>query len=180
MEPDERRYRIIASPLGPLLLAASAAGLERVAFVADARAGAACAERLAAGTAAAARRDPALAAAAAQLAQYFAGERTRFALPLAPSGTPFQRAVRAALVAVPHRATTSYDAVARAIGRPGAARAVGGALGRNPLAVVVPCHRVVGALGALRGYAGGVERKAWLLALERAGAAAGGGAPPWS
>lgn len=107
-----------------------------------------------------------LAAAAAQLAAYFAGERTAFDLPLAPQGTPFQRRVWQALREVPYGTTTSYGELARRIGRPGAVRAVGLANGRNPLPIVVPCHRVIGADGSLTGYGGGLDRKRYLLGLE--------------
>lgn len=110
---------------------------------------------------------PILRRAAAQLAEYFAGTRPRFDLPLAPVGTEFQRRVWAATAAIPFGATATYREIARKIGAPNAARAVGGALNRNPLAIVVPCHRVVGSAGKLTGYDGGVDRKAFLLTLER-------------
>jgi methylated-DNA-[protein]-cysteine S-methyltransferase len=112
--------------------------------------------------------DPVLARARAQLAEYFAGARTAFELPLRLEGTPFQRAVWAALLEIPFGETRSYSAIARALGRPTAVRAVGAANGRNPLAIIVPCHRVIGAGGALTGYAGGLARKRWLLAHEAA------------
>ena len=102
----------------------------------------------------------------AQLDAYFAGERRAFDLPLAADGTPFQRDVWAALVAIPYGATTSYGELARAIGRPAAVRAVGAANGANPIAIVVPCHRVIGKDGTLTGYGGGLPRKRLLLALE--------------
>jgi methylated-DNA-[protein]-cysteine S-methyltransferase len=105
-----------------------------------------------------------------QLAQYFAGERRSFDLPLEPRGTAFQQEVWRALRAIPFGATRSYAELAAALGRPSASRAVGGANGRNPLSIVVPCHRVVGADGSLTGYAGGLARKEWLLEHERAGA----------
>ncbi len=115
------------------------------------------------------RRDPApLRTAAAQLDAYFAGELTEFELPLAPRGTPFQCTVWDALRAIPYGQTTSYRDVASTIGRPTATRAVGAANGRNPISIVVPCHRVIGAGGALTGYGGGLERKRHLLALEAA------------
>lgn len=117
------------------------------------------------------RVDDALPAATAQLAEYFAGERTAFDLPLAPRGTAFQQAVWAALRDIPYGETRSYGELAAALGRPGASRAVGLANGRNPISIVVPCHRVVGAGGKLTGYAGGMERKSWLLALELGGGA---------
>jgi methylated-DNA-[protein]-cysteine S-methyltransferase len=102
-----------------------------------------------------------------QLAEYFAGERTAFDLPLAPVGTPFQQRVWAALREIPYGATTSYGELAARIGSPGAARAVGLANGRNPIGIVVPCHRVVGSTGALTGYGGGIETKRRLLDAER-------------
>ncbi|MBJ7354427.1 MAG: methylated-DNA--[protein]-cysteine S-methyltransferase [Thermoleophilaceae bacterium] len=102
-----------------------------------------------------------------QLNEYFAGERDAFDLPLRPEGTEFQRAVWRALEAIPYGETRSYGEIAVAVGRPRAARAVGMANNRNPIAVIVPCHRVIGAGGALVGYAGGLERKTWLLAHER-------------
>jgi methylated-DNA-[protein]-cysteine S-methyltransferase len=105
---------------------------------------------------------------ARQLDEYFAGSRTSFDLPLAPGGTPFQRRVWAELARIPAGTTVTYGEIARRAGRPGAARAVGAAVGRNPVSIVVPCHRVVGSDGALTGYAGGIERKAFLLALEGA------------
>lgn len=103
----------------------------------------------------------------AQLAEYFAGDRTTFDLPLAPAGTPFQQDVWAALDRIPYGQTWTYAQLADEIGQPSASRAVGAAVGRNPVCVVVPCHRVVGANGDLTGYAGGVDRKRALLDLER-------------
>jgi len=113
------------------------------------------------------RDDAALAAARTQLSEYFAGERTVFDLPLAPEGTGFQRKVWAALCEIPYGETISYGELARRIGQPTAARAVGLANGSNPLPIVVPCHRVIGADGSLTGFGGGIERKRWLLAHER-------------
>lgn len=116
------------------------------------------------------RDDPLLCEAAVQLQRYFAGTLARFELPLDLPGTPFQRAVWQALLRIPAGRTSSYGELAHAIGKPAAARAVGAAVGRNPVSVVVPCHRVLGAGGALTGYAGGIERKRALLVLEaRAG-----------
>lgn len=106
---------------------------------------------------------PVLVEAARQLRRYFAGELTLFDLPLDMRGTAFQTSVWAALLAIPYGETRSYGA----IGRPGASRAVGAANGRNPLSIVAPCHRVVGTSGHLTGFAGGLEAKAMLLALER-------------
>lgn len=103
-----------------------------------------------------------------ELDAYFAGRLKRFTAPVAAQGTPFQRRVWQALVAIPYGETRSYGALAAAIGKPSAARAVGLANGRNPISIIVPCHRVIGASGALTGYAGGMERKQRLLELERA------------
>ncbi len=112
--------------------------------------------------------DAVLAEAARQLDAYAAGQRRTFALPLAPRGTPWQRAVWQALLAIPYGETVSYGALAARLGRPGSARAVGAAVGRNPISIIVPCHRVLGANGGLTGYAGGLDRKRALLALEKA------------
>jgi methylated-DNA-[protein]-cysteine S-methyltransferase len=109
---------------------------------------------------------PVLRQAVEELREYFAGERREFTLPLAPAGTPFQQQVWAALREIPYGATCSYGRIAGRIGRPKACRAVGMANNRNPIAIVVPCHRVVGASGALVGYAAGLEVKEKLLALE--------------
>lgn len=113
------------------------------------------------------RDDTAFTAARAQLAAYFSGDLLEFDLPLRPVGTPFQLSVWAALRTIPYGETRSYGAVATQIGNPPAARAVGLANGRNPISVIVPCHRVVGSSGTLTGYAGGLERKRYLLDLER-------------
>jgi methylated-DNA-[protein]-cysteine S-methyltransferase len=107
-------------------------------------------------------------AAAGQLDAYFAGELTHFSLPLAPQGSAFQRRVWAALQDIPYGATESYGELAERIGSPGAARAVGLANGKNPIGIVIPCHRVVGANGNLTGYGGGLDRKKQLLDLELA------------
>jgi methylated-DNA-[protein]-cysteine S-methyltransferase len=113
------------------------------------------------------RDDTAFTEARAQLAAYFAGELQDFDLPLAAAGTAFQHEVWAALRAIPYGTTTSYGALALQLGRPvGAARAVGACNGRNPISIVVPCHRVIGATGNIVGYAGGLDRKRWLLAHE--------------
>jgi methylated-DNA-[protein]-cysteine S-methyltransferase len=101
-----------------------------------------------------------------QLAQYFAGERTRFDLPLGASGTTFQQQVWSALHTIPYGATATYRDIATAIGSPKAVRAVGLANGRNPISIIVPCHRVVGANGTLTGYGGGLAAKQLLLELE--------------
>lgn len=103
----------------------------------------------------------------AQLREYFAGERVEFQTPLTLDGTPFERQVWRELIAIPYGETVSYGEIARRIDQPSAARAVGLANGRNPIAVIVPCHRVIGANGTLTGYGGGLERKQLLLELER-------------
>jgi methylated-DNA-[protein]-cysteine S-methyltransferase len=102
-----------------------------------------------------------------QLTEYFAGQRQRFELPLAPEGTPFQQRVWRELQDIPYGVTISYGQLAARIGQPTASRAVGLANGSNPLAIVIPCHRVIGANGTLTGYGGGLPIKARLLALER-------------
>ncbi len=102
----------------------------------------------------------------AQLEAYFAGELAAFTVPVAARGTPFQTRVWAALLAIPHGTTISYGEQARRLGVPSASRAVGAANGRNPVSIVVPCHRVVGSKGALTGYGGGLGRKKWLLDFE--------------
>jgi methylated-DNA-[protein]-cysteine S-methyltransferase len=112
-------------------------------------------------------RGSVLAQAERELAEYFAGRRTEFSLRLAPRGTDFQRAVWKALERIPFGATRSYADIARAVGRPEAVRAVGAANGRNPISIVVPCHRVIGSDGSLTGYAGGLPMKRWLLEHER-------------
>lgn len=112
------------------------------------------------------RDDGALATARTQLAQWFAGERRAFDLPLRLDGTPFQRRVWAALREIPFGRTESYGALARRIGHPTSSRAVGAANGSNPVPVIVPCHRVIGADGSLTGFGGGLPCKRWLLAHE--------------
>ena len=101
-----------------------------------------------------------------QLRAYFAGELRSFSVHLAPTGTEFQLAVWSALRSIPYGATASYGDIARAVERPSASRAVGAANGRNPISIIVPCHRVIGANGRLVGYGGGLHRKEWLLGLE--------------
>lgn len=108
----------------------------------------------------------ALAFARVQLQEYFAGKRRNFDLPLHPHGTPFQRAVWEELGRIPYGVTLSYGELARRIGQPQAMRAVGAANGRNPLPIVLPCHRVIGANGSLTGFGGGLPTKRFLLALE--------------
>ena len=155
-----RRWGVTSTPVAELLLVADGDGaLVGVHFQPDRRWGMTVGEGWV--------HDPAaLAPAAEQLAAYFAGELTRFDLPLAPVGTPFQRAVWDELLAIPYGGTTSYRELAEMLGRPGSARAVGSANARNPLAIVVPCHRVVGTDRSLTGYAGGLDVKRALLRLE--------------
>lgn len=162
----ETRYTILASPIGPLVLAGADGRLACIGFPAGKGAVTPGADWL--------RDDTAFGPARDQLAAYFAGRLARFDLALAPRGTPFQHEVWRALTAIPPGTTISYGELARRIGRPKASRAVGAANGANPLPIVVPCHRVIGTGGALTGFAGGLETKRFLLALERGqGAAAG-------
>lgn len=151
----------IDTPLGPLLLAASATGLAGAWFDGQAHHPGALDATVDA-------QHPHIAAAARALQAYWQGPPRPFALALDAPGTDFQRAVWQALLAIEPGSTSSYGAVARAIGRPAAVRAVGAAVGRNPLSIIVPCHRVVGSNGALTGYAGGLERKRALLVHEGA------------
>ena len=151
--------------LGPARLAASPAGLAGVWF--EGQRHEPTRQLHGPGAWADAPGHPLLQEAARQLQQYLRGERAGFDLPLDLSGgTPFQQDVWRALLAINRGATTSYGALSRQLGRPLAVRAVGAAVGRNPLSVVVPCHRVLGADGSLTGYAGGLDRKTALLALE--------------
>jgi methylated-DNA-[protein]-cysteine S-methyltransferase len=114
------------------------------------------------------RNDRAVAPVARQIGEYFAGKRKSFDYPLAPKGTPFQQEVWKALLKIPFGRTTTYAALAEKVGRPGAFRAVGRANATNPIAVIVPCHRVIGTDGTLTGYAGGIPIKQKLLELEGA------------
>lgn len=149
------------APIGALFLAASDAGLHLVEFAQPRHPAVRGADWRDGG-------HPVLTRAVDQLREYFAGTRRCFDLPLAPSGTPFQREVWTALSTIRFGQTWSYVELARAVGRPGAARAVGAANGRNPLPIVVPCHRVIGASGALTGFGGGLPTKEFLLQLEGA------------
>jgi O-6-methylguanine DNA methyltransferase len=168
MNASRRRSisRIVESAMGPLWLCATEEGLCALAFdgLDDALSRTLVRYDVApplGGT------HPTLEAAAEQLAAYFAGERRAFDLPLDLLGTPFQRAVWSTLLRIPYGDTWSYGQVAAAVGRPRAARAVGQATGANPLAIVVPCHRVVGHDGSLTGYGSGLHRKQTLLELEQ-------------
>ena len=102
-----------------------------------------------------------------ELREYFSGERQAFDLPLAPQGTAFQQSVWQALLTIPYGEVRSYGDIARQIGNPKASRAIGGANNRNPIAIVIPCHRVIGANGRLVGYGGGLDKKEMLLSLEQ-------------
>lgn len=149
----------MTTPIGPLRLTGESGALHEILFLASDR------ERPA--EAAGEEEARLLEEARRQLGLYFAGRLRAFALPLAPRGTDFQLLVWRALADIPFGETISYGELARRIGRPGAARAVGAANGQNPLPIVLPCHRVIGADGGLTGYGGGLDRKRALLELER-------------
>ena len=155
------RYTTMSSPIGPLLLAADATHLRVLEFESPshpARRGADWQPG----------RNAIIDATQRQLEEYFAGTRRDFDLPLNPGGTDFQRGVWWALADIPYGRTISYAALANAVGKPTATRAVGAANGRNPLPIVLPCHRVIGADGSLTGYGGGLPIKTFLLTLEGA------------
>jgi methylated-DNA-[protein]-cysteine S-methyltransferase len=151
-------YTVIGSPLGPLVIAGTERGLTHLTFPSGGRAAPPAPDW---------RADAApFAEAKRQLDAYFARALEAFELPLAASGTPFQREVWRALSRIPYGTTISYGELARAIGRPAAVRAVGAANGKNPLPIVVPCHRVIGADGSLTGFGGGLDLKRRLLEIE--------------
>lgn len=158
-------FRSIASPVGALRLSASPRGLTGVQFENDTL------ERFVVANSFSAKEreqaDRFLEIAEVQLGEYFTRQRTVFAVQLDLLGTPFQIEVWNSLARIPHGVTTSYGQQAKWVGRPAAVRAVGGANGRNPVAIVLPCHRVVGANGSLTGFGGGLERKIWLLEHEK-------------
>jgi O-6-methylguanine DNA methyltransferase len=157
------KYRLFTSPLGKVLVAGDREGLRRLDFLIG-RNGAISIPRDW-------ERDPAfplLLRAEQQLTAYFEGRRRSFSLPLAPVGTPFQRRVWSELQRIPYGDTVSYSELARRSGRPRAIRAAGAANGKNPISIVIPCHRVVGKDGSLVDYGGGLEKKAALLELEGA------------
>jgi len=157
----DNSHRTIETPVGVLHVAATKAGLTHLVYPAKDHG-----RPVGDGSPEAARIiDQVI----SQLEEFFAGERRRFDLPLAPGGTEFQRAVWSALADIPFGETRSYGELAQTIGRPGSARAVGAANGANPISVIVPCHRVIGAGGKLTGYAGGLPAKKVLLELERSG-----------
>ena len=143
---------VIQSPVGPLTLTGTEEALTRLSF--------------GGGQAGADSPSPALELAARELAEYFAGARREFTVPLAPEGTAFQLAVWSALREIPYGATASYRDIAVRLGKPGGAVAVGQANSRNPIPIIIPCHRIIGAGGQLVGYTGGLEIKRFLLRLE--------------
>jgi methylated-DNA-[protein]-cysteine S-methyltransferase len=147
-------WTVVDSPIDPLLLVGDETGLRELQMEPHQP------------PADAVRDDEALAPVAAQLRDYFAGRRTGFDLPLSPHGTAFQQKVWLALREIPFGRTTTYGQIATDLGQPTASRAVGLANGRNPIAVIVPCHRVIGANGKLVGYGGGLDNKRRLLELE--------------
>ncbi|WP_457652819.1 methylated-DNA--[protein]-cysteine S-methyltransferase [Rhodocaloribacter sp.] len=153
-------FTTLDGPVGTLTLVASEAGLRMLLFAPSAR-------KVDASAWVWQPDHPVLVRAARELGEYFAGARTTFDVPLDLRGTPFQRAVWGLLREIPYGATTTYGALAEKLGGPTKTRAVGGANGRNPVGIIVPCHRVVGASGALTGFAGGLDVKAYLLRLER-------------
>ena len=162
MNPPEapgRAGRIVDSPLGPLTVQAGTAGLALLHL--EAR------TDLVAASSPPPEAEAILDRADRQLGEYFAGRRTAFDLPLDQDGSAFQRAVWDALLEIPYGTTVSYGELATQLGAPGAAQAVGAACGSNPIAIVVPCHRVIGSTGRLTGYAGGLARKRDLLAFEQ-------------
>lgn len=155
----------IAAPFGPVTVVAGDAGLRSVSFTGEPRASM---SNLVEDDS-----HPVVACALAQLREYLAGTRREFDLPLVLDGTEFQVAAWRALARVPYGTTASYGTQAASIGKPTATRAVGAANSRNPVAIVLPCHRIVGADGSLTGFAGGLEAKKWLLAHERSVVQAG-------
>lgn len=154
--------KVMDSPVGPLTLVATDRGLSAILWKND-RQG-----RVRLNIEAEDNAHPVLVEAERQLGEYFAGRRKTFSIRLDVEGTAFQRQVWNALLTIPFGETRTYGEIAKQIGRPAAVRAVGAANGRNPLSIVAPCHRVIGATGKLTGFAGGLETKAHLLALEGA------------
>lgn len=154
-------YQYIDSPVAPLLLAADDHGLRLVEFHTPRH-------PMARGQDWSEGDHPTLQAARVQLEEYFAGRRTHFDLPLAPHGTPFQKQVWHTLAGIPYGQTISYAQLAQRVNKPTAMRAVGAANGRNPLPIVLPCHRVIGKDGSLTGFGGGLPTKQFLLQLEGA------------
>jgi methylated-DNA-[protein]-cysteine S-methyltransferase len=163
--PKRHVFKQVASPVGTLTLVATDHGLAAILWENERP------NRVRLAIQGEDVRHPVLLETERQLAEYFAGRRQRFALKLDVTGTPFQRKVWQALLTIPFGETRSYAQIAKQIGHPSAARAVGAANGRNPLSIVAPCHRVVGSAGALTGFAAGLDVKARLLALEGVAAA---------
>ena len=161
--PEPLATAVVETPIGPLTVVASPAGVRAVLWP-DEREGRVVLPSAAVPDAGA---DEVLASAVRQLAEYFAGTRREFDLPLDPTGTDFQQDAWSVLRTIPYGRTMSYGEQARALGDARKARAVGAANGRNPISVIVPCHRVVGSNGSLTGFAGGLSSKEWLLAHER-------------
>jgi methylated-DNA-[protein]-cysteine S-methyltransferase len=153
-------YKFIDSPIGRLKLVASDKGLVAILWESDNP------RRVRLSDLAEKNDHPSLVETERQLREYFAGKRKTFSLPLDMRGTPFQNHVWEALLAIPFGETRSYGQLANQLGNPRATRAVGAANGRNPIAIIVPCHRVLGSTGKLTGFAGGLEAKAHLLGLE--------------
>ena len=154
------RSKPMDSPVGRLTLIGGDAGLAAVLWETDTPA------RVPLQATALAGQHPILNEAEQQLTEYFAGQRRSFSIPLDFVGTPFQKQVWQALIAIPYGETRTYAELARQIGQPAAVRAVGAANGKNPISIIAPCHRVIGASGKLTGFAGGLAAKAWLLDLE--------------
>ncbi|MCB1691976.1 MAG: methylated-DNA--[protein]-cysteine S-methyltransferase [Pseudomonadales bacterium] len=154
------KYRHLATPIGDLLVAGDDDGLRIIGFPQGKGRIEPEADWV--------RDDNAFDDVETQLGEYFAGKRKHFELKLAPSGTDFQLAVLDALQQIPYGETCSYSDIATRIGKPKAVRAVGAANGRNPLPIVIPCHRVIGANGSLTGFGGGIDTKRFLLELEQA------------
>lgn len=170
-------YGTLETPVGTVYVGGSVEGVHRIEFARTAEEAEHFLERLERDSGSAPVEDAeASRAAVEELRAYFAGERSEFDLPLAPKGTPFQQAVWRALLEIPYGTRATYGGIARRIGKPSGPRAVGMATGRNPISIIVPCHRVVGANGTLTGYGGGLDRKEWLLALESRSAAGAGAA----
>jgi methylated-DNA-[protein]-cysteine S-methyltransferase len=161
--PGRRSYAVTGSPVGTITLVAADDALVAL-HMSEQRYPPEPADL---GEPADDQEDGPLAEAARQLAEYFGGSRTEFDLPLSMDGTAFQRRVWTALRDIPYGETISYGQLADRIGQPSASRAVGLANGRNPIGIIVPCHRVIGANGSLTGYGGGIERKSYLLAHEQ-------------
>jgi methylated-DNA-[protein]-cysteine S-methyltransferase len=155
------QHTVVASPVGELTLVADGAALVGLYFENHSRT-----PRLGIGSPVDSGIDSGFDEPVRQLREYFAGERTEFDLDLKPRGSDFELRVWALLTKIPYGQTMTYGQLAAELGDPGAAQAVGNANGWNPLSIVVPCHRVIGASGTLTGYAGGVERKRFLLSLE--------------